>query len=92
MIKTRAGKVIPIELTNAYRAGVEEGIEEGIEIGKQEGKEEGIEIGKEEGIEEGIEKVALSMFRNGMTIEMVEKITGLNREKITEILKKLNSN
>ncbi len=91
-----AGKVIPIELTNAYRAGVEEGIEEGIEIGKQEGKEEGIEIGKEEGIEigkeEGIEKVALSMFRNGMTIEMVEKITGLNIEKITGILKKLNSN
>ena len=38
-----AGKVIPIELTNAYRAGVEEGIEEGIEIGKEEGKEEGIE-------------------------------------------------
>ena len=32
------------------------------------------------------------MFRNGMTIEIVEKITGLNIEKITGILKKLNSN
>jgi hypothetical protein len=30
------------------------------------------------------------MFRNGMTIEIVEKITELNIEKITSILKKCN--
>ncbi len=44
------------------------------------------------GINVGIEKVALSMLENGMSIEMVEKITGLKREKIEEIAKETKHN
>ena len=51
---------------------------------------------EEKGIEKGIEKekynIALSMLENGMSIEMVEKITGLKREKIEEIAKEAKHN
>ena len=45
-----------------------------------------------EGIKEGIKEVALNMLENGMTIELVEKMTGLNKEKIEEILKEVKHN
>ncbi len=48
----------------------------------------GINVGRME----GIEKVALSMFENGLSIEMVEKMTGLKREKIEEIAKQVKHN
>ena len=51
---------------------------------------------EEKGINMGIEKekysIALSMLENGMSIEMVEKITGLKREKVEEILKEVKHN
>ena len=68
--------MVPMELTNLYRTG--------INVGRMEGVAEGIE--------KGIEKVALSMLKNGMSIEIVEKMTGLNREKVEKILKQLNHN
>ena len=48
--------------------------------------------GRKEGIKEGIKEVALNMLENGMTIELVEKMTGLNKEKIEEILKEVKHN
>ena len=68
--------MVAMELTNMYRTGINVGIN----------------LGREEGIEKGIEKVALSMFENGLSIEMVEKITGIKREKIEEIAKQVKHN
>ena len=58
-------EMVPMELTNLYRTG--------------------INIGRKEGIEKEKYSIALSMLQNGMTKDMVEKITGLSREKVEEI-------
>ena len=57
--------MVPMELTNLYRTG--------------------INIVRKEGIEKEKYSIALSMLQNGMTKDMVEKITGLSREKVEEI-------
>ena len=52
--------------------------------------------GREEGIKEGIEKekfnIALNMLENGMSIDVVEKITGLSKTRVNEILKEIKHN
>ena len=47
----------------------------------------GIKEGIQEGIERGIEKVAIAMLKTNMSIEIIQKTTGLSLQKI-EILKK----
>jgi len=47
----------------------------------------GIKEGIQEGIEKGIEKVAIAMLKTNMSIEIIQKTTGLSLQKI-EILKK----
>ena len=48
---------------------------------------------KEEGIKEGIEKekfnIALNMLENGMSKDVVEKITGLSKTKVEKIEKEI---
>ena len=68
--------MVPMELTNLYRTGINIGRKEGIE----------------EGIEKGIEKIVLTMLENGMSIEMVEKMTGMDRAKIEELSKEVKHN
>ncbi|MBG1271948.1 Rpn family recombination-promoting nuclease/putative transposase [Nostoc sp. WHI] len=46
-----------------------------------EGRAEGIE----EGIEEGIRRVAINLLREGMSIEVVVRVTGLSVEQINQI-------
>ena len=52
--------------------------------------------GREEGIKEGIEKekfnIALNMLENGMSIDVVEKITGLSKTRVNEIFKEIKHN
>jgi quinol monooxygenase YgiN len=74
------GEMVVQELLNR---GIEKGRMQGIE----EGIEQGIEKGIEKGIEQGIEQTVLSMRMNGLSYAMVQKITGLSREKIKEIEK-----
>jgi predicted transposase/invertase (TIGR01784 family) len=52
------------------RYAEEEGIKKGIEIGKEEGREEGRE--------EGLIEAAKAMLAEGIAIEMICKITGLD--------------
>ena|SRR5690625_860176 len=56
---------------------VEEGTKKGIAIGRKEGMEKGIEIGKEE--------VARRLLAEGMDIEEVAQVTGLEEDRIKEI-------
>ena len=44
-------------------------------------------MGIQEGIERGIEKVAIAMLKTNMSVEIIQKTTGLSLQKI-EILKK----
>ena len=58
-----------------------DGIEEGIEKGKQEG----IEKGKQEGIEKGKQETALNLLKNGASIDLIVKSTGLSKETIKSL-------
>jgi flagellar biosynthesis/type III secretory pathway protein FliH len=81
------------EMTVAREEGLEEGIaigkEEGIAIGEAKGKEEGIAIGKEEGIAlgeaKGLREAARSMLAAGIPPETVSHCTKLSIEEIAAI-------
>lgn len=57
--------------------------------GKLEGLEEGIEIGKQEGIGIGVEKskleMAQKMLNDNIEIELISKYTGLSSEQISKL-------
>ncbi|MCC5620434.1 hypothetical protein [Nostoc sp. CHAB 5715] len=50
-----------------------------------EGRAEGRAKGIEEGIEEGIRRVAINLLREGMSVEVVVRVTGLSVEQINQI-------
>jgi predicted transposase/invertase (TIGR01784 family) len=61
----------------SHREGRKEGLEEGIEIG--------LAKGREEGFEEGILATARNALAQGLSAEMVQKITGLTIEAINQL-------
>ena len=65
---------------------IEKGKEEGIKKGKEEGIKEGI---KEEGIKDSMQKVVKKSIVKGLTTEDIIEITGLTKEVIEEIRKKM---
>jgi predicted transposase/invertase (TIGR01784 family) len=78
--------------------GLAEGLKKGIEKGKAEGLEKGIEKGKAEGLTEGLEKgiekgkteelknIVINSNHHGFSIEQIQAITNLSKERIAEIL------
>ena len=86
---------IKIGIEEGKKQGIEEGKKQGIEEGKkqgiEEGKKQGIEEGKKQGIEEGQkqekEKIAKELFKQGIEISKISKITGIT---IGELLKLKN--
>ena len=66
----------------AYEIIKEEGIQEGLLKGKQEGRQEGMIEGKLE--------TARNLLANGVSLEVVQKSTGLTAEQLSAagILKK----
>ncbi|MDR1408031.1 MAG: PD-(D/E)XK nuclease family transposase, partial [Tannerella sp.] len=66
------------------------GWEKGEAIGREKGREEGESIGMAKGEAVGREKgkaeVVISCSRNGIPLEQIQLITGLDRERIEEIL------
>jgi flagellar biosynthesis/type III secretory pathway protein FliH len=76
----------------AWRAGAEDGKEEGIEMGK----EEGIEIGKEEGIEIGREQahveIATNLIREGLTsAERISSLVGMPLDEVVRLAGELGA-
>lgn len=59
------------------------------EFGYDRGLEEGIKQGLEKGIKSGIEQTVKGLLENNVEIEIIEKSTGLSKEKILEIKEKL---
>ncbi|MFS0861064.1 hypothetical protein [Fredinandcohnia sp. 179-A 10B2 NHS] len=49
------------------------------------GREEGIKVGREKGREEQNLENARKMFKEGISIELVMKITGLTREELQQL-------
>jgi predicted transposase YdaD len=78
-------------LAKGWEEGKAEGEAIGIEKGKAEGRAEGKVEGREEGEAIGIEKgkaeVVITCRRNGIPLEQIQLVTGLDRERIEEILR-----
>lgn len=56
-----------------------------IENGKEQGLEEGREEGREEGKKQRNIEIAKEMKKNKISIDLIEKITGLTKEMIKKI-------
>jgi predicted transposase/invertase (TIGR01784 family) len=62
-----------------------EGREEGLEKGREEGLEEGIEKGLEKGLEKGKEEIAKNALAKGLSLDIIQDITGLSIEAIRNL-------
>ena len=85
-LETHSSEVFNMLLTewNTEEAKVvwrEEGLEEGLEKGREEGLEEGLEKGREE--------VARNALVEGISIELIKKISGLDEEALKHIQARL---
>jgi hypothetical protein len=64
------------------KADYEKGWQEGLREGRMEGREEGLQEGHEAGLRQGQEQIALSLLKEGVDIDLITRVTGLNREVI----------
>jgi predicted transposase/invertase (TIGR01784 family) len=69
----------------AYRASMAQKFDEGKAEGKVEGRAEGKVEGKAEGEAEERNKIAKNMLIEGLSIDVISKLTGLAKETITEL-------
>ena len=65
--------------------GIEVGMEKGWEKGKIEGREEGWEKGRIEGRDASNKEIAHKALAEGVNLEIVQKITGLDIETVKNI-------
>ena len=72
-------------LESAEQRGVKRGREEGLAKGLAKGREEGRAEGLAEGRAEGRLEIARNMKADGMSIELIQKYSGLSPEEITKL-------
>jgi len=60
-------------------------LEDALAVRFEEGVEEGLEKGREEGREKGLEQTARNALAEGLPIEFVQKITGLDIDRIKSL-------
>jgi predicted transposase YdaD len=74
------------KLPNSWREkGIAEGIQKGRAEGIQKGRAEGIQKGIAEGIHKEKRQTALEMLREGLSIELIAKVTKLSRNEIEDL-------
>ncbi len=79
-------------LQSIEEVGMEKGMEIGVEKGIGIGVEKGIGIGVEKGIGIGLEKTAVNLLLSRLlNKEQISEITGLDREKLDELEKRLKT-
>ena len=69
-------------IKTAERVGREEGIEIGLQKGREEGREEGIEVGLKEGRLES----ARRMLKENLPVELVAKCSNLTVQEVKDLL------
>ena len=60
-------------------------MEDALEVRYEEGMEKGLEEGLEKGLEKGKEEIARNALSEGFSMEIVQKITGLDMETIKSL-------
>jgi hypothetical protein len=77
-------------MAQGIERGIEKGIERGMAQGIERGMEKGIERGMERGMEQGIVATARNALNEGFSLDVVQKITGLDIDAIKEIQAQMN--
>jgi predicted transposase/invertase (TIGR01784 family) len=62
--------------------------QEGMQKGRQEGMQKGMQKGRQEGRQEEKHAVAISMLKEGLGVNTVQRVTGLSPEQIDQLAKK----
>ena len=83
--KSKKYAVYFIEEAKLLEEGKKEGLEEGIEIGKNEGFKDGVEVGLKEGEEKGKIEIAKNAIDEGLSTDLIVKLTGLTEKEIEKI-------
>ena len=55
---------------------------------KSQGRAEGLAEGEAKGKEKSLETVIINSSKNGLTLEQIQAITGWEKDRITEVLKR----
>ena len=63
--------------------------QEGRLEGRQEGERLGMQKGEKVGMQRGLETAAMGMLKEGLALEQIRKITHLSKQRITQLLTKL---
>jgi len=78
-------KQLPKPAKNSFMTTYEKIIKAGKEIGIQEGKEIGIKAGKEIGIQEGKENTVKKCLKEGLSVDLAARLSGLSIEEVSKI-------
>ena len=68
-----------------YGAAYECGVMDGEKRGEARGEKRGEKRGRKIGISEGIVKVAKSMYRENIDINIISKVTGLTKDQLISL-------
>ena len=82
-------KIENTRLHEAEERGYAEGIEEGLSQGLSQGLEQGFSQGLEQGLSQGRIESAQNMINYGLDSDTIVKYTGLDKEVIESLRKKL---
>jgi predicted transposase/invertase (TIGR01784 family) len=90
-------KALVDSITKALKKGgylmatiAEEWIEEGKEIGIKIGEERGVKLGEKRGVKLGKLETATELLKNGISMDIVIKSTGLSRKEIEKLSESLH--
>ena len=67
-----------------------DGIREGIAIGREEGLSQGLKQGQAAGRKEGFYQTALSMLKKGLPVQLISECTSLTEQEIHDLAKEHN--
>jgi predicted transposase/invertase (TIGR01784 family) len=70
-----------------YSTGFDDGVKKGVEEGKAEGKAEGIVEGEAKGAREKALAIAIGMLNEGISSEIITKLTGVSRDELENLKK-----
>ena len=76
-------------ILEGYERGQVEGHELGLKDGIEQGKKEGLEIGKKEGLEIGKKELAVSLIKNGVSLELISKSSDYSVEDLKKIMEEI---
>lgn len=66
-------------------AGYDKGLKEGHKNGIKEGLKQGVEKGLKQGVEKGKKEIAKKMLEEKISLELIEKVTGINKDELEKM-------